>query len=164
MSKFNWKNGNLIEPAKVTIGSMTYNVTEPIYEGETPLSAENLNLMLNEIYNDMIIKILDDELIKTGQKLNGKDIYIKRIIIPSLPNASTQVYPHHIDNVDEIWMDLSNSYMKWQNGDTAPLNYIGNGTIVDIRNVNKTGFLIDTHSNDRTENSACIVLKCTLNS
>ncbi len=54
MSKFIWKNGNLVANAKVEIEGQIYDVTPEQYEGETPLSAQNLNAMQDGIYEDMI--------------------------------------------------------------------------------------------------------------
>lgn len=53
MSKFIWKNGSQVEPAKVQIGDTSYEVTPAQYEGETPLSATNLNTMVDNTYSDL---------------------------------------------------------------------------------------------------------------
>lgn len=55
MAKFQWKNGTLVSNAKVEINGQIYDVTPEQYEGETPLSAQNLNAMQDGIYEDMII-------------------------------------------------------------------------------------------------------------
>lgn len=49
MAKYVWKNGTQIAPAKVQIGTTTYEVTPAQYEGETPLSAANLNTMQDNL-------------------------------------------------------------------------------------------------------------------
>ncbi len=54
MAKFEWKNGVLVQNAKVQIDGQLYDVTPEQYEGETPLSAQNLNAMQDGIYEDMI--------------------------------------------------------------------------------------------------------------
>lgn len=45
MAKFNWQNGTLVSKAKVEIDGKVYEVEPEQYEGQTPLSAENLNQM-----------------------------------------------------------------------------------------------------------------------
>ena len=49
MDKIPFKNGTLVTLAKVTIDGIEYEVTPAVYDGETPLSAENLNQMQNNI-------------------------------------------------------------------------------------------------------------------
>lgn len=49
MQKINWENGTVTKDAYVTIDGVEYPVTPEEYEGNTPLSAENLNLMQNNI-------------------------------------------------------------------------------------------------------------------
>lgn len=49
MQKMTFEDGTLVTPAKVTIGGVEYNVTPAEYEGDTPLSAENLNELQNRI-------------------------------------------------------------------------------------------------------------------
>ena len=45
MNRFNWQAGTLVSKAKVTINGIVYEVEPEEYEGETPLSPENLNEM-----------------------------------------------------------------------------------------------------------------------
>lgn len=49
MEKINWENGTVTKDAYVIIDGVEYPVTPEEYEGNTPLSAENLNLMQNNI-------------------------------------------------------------------------------------------------------------------
>ena len=49
MQKINWENGIVTKDAYVTIDGTEYSVTPEEYEGNTPLSAENLNLMQDNI-------------------------------------------------------------------------------------------------------------------
>lgn len=49
MAKFNWQNGTLVTPARVNIGGNIYDVTPEQYSGQTPLSAENLNTMQDNL-------------------------------------------------------------------------------------------------------------------
>lgn len=59
-----WKNGTLVSPAHVNEDG---TITPAVYEGETPLSAYNLNLMQNEI-----ISVLQQ--IETPNPVTGENI------------------------------------------------------------------------------------------
>lgn len=60
MARIEWENGTLVKQATVEVGGVEYNVNEAEYTGNTPLSAENLNAMQNDIYNE--IKNVDDKI------------------------------------------------------------------------------------------------------
>lgn len=49
MGKFKWQNGTLVTPARVEVGGQVYDVTPEQYSGQTPLSAENLNQMQDDL-------------------------------------------------------------------------------------------------------------------
>lgn len=49
MNKINFQNGTLVSKAKVTINDTVYEVEPAEYEGTTPLNAENLNQMQDNI-------------------------------------------------------------------------------------------------------------------
>lgn len=49
MNKIPFENGTIVTPAKVTINEVEYEVTPAEYTGETPLSAENLNQMQDNV-------------------------------------------------------------------------------------------------------------------
>lgn len=53
MKKIGWENGILISKAKVTIAGNIYDVEPEQYEGNTPLSAENLKKMENNIEEEI---------------------------------------------------------------------------------------------------------------
>ena len=59
MNKINWQNGTLVSPAKVEIGGVIYEVTPEQYSGNTPLSAENLNQMQDNI-EEAIPEVIDN--------------------------------------------------------------------------------------------------------
>lgn len=52
----------------------------------TPLKAENLNNNFNEVKKSDIIT--NGEIVKCGYKIDGKDVYVKRINVGKLPNNS----------------------------------------------------------------------------
>lgn len=53
MAKFVWQDGTLVSKAKVEVGGTIYEVDPEEYSGSTPLSASNLNAMVDNIYDDM---------------------------------------------------------------------------------------------------------------
>lgn len=101
--------------------------------------------------------------VKTGEKRDGKDVYKTIIKVSSLPNATIQSFNHNISNVDKIWFDFSESFVKFSNGDIASLPYIGgslNNTI-EFTGLKSTSYQINTHESDRRNVSAEICLKYT---
>ena len=54
---FIFEDGNLIEDAYVEINGVKYPVHLPEFEGNTPLSSENLNKMQKDLINDIENKI-----------------------------------------------------------------------------------------------------------
>lgn len=60
LNTFEWENGTLVEPAKVEIGGVSYDVTDAQYEGSTPLSASNLNLMQSTLLGNVKDDLTDD--------------------------------------------------------------------------------------------------------
>ena len=53
MAKFVWQDGTLVSKAKVKIGGTIYEVDPEEYSGSTPLSASNLNAMVDQTYQDL---------------------------------------------------------------------------------------------------------------
>ena len=85
LDTFEWENGTLVEPAKVEIGGVSYDVTDAQYEGATPLSASNLNQMQTILNNNITTSIenqynlvTDGNAVKTGRQIDGKDEWVKR--------------------------------------------------------------------------------------
>lgn len=56
---------------------------------------------------------------------NGKPIYEKTIYIESLPNQNRISYNINVENIDEIWFNLSKSYMRGKSGikETLPISW-----------------------------------------
>lgn len=78
MARIEWENGVLVKPATVNVGGVNYEVDEAEYSGNTPLSAQNLNKMQDDIYEAMeniiesgngYTKFPDGTLICTGSKV-----------------------------------------------------------------------------------------------
>lgn len=108
--------------------------------------------------------------IKTNKKwINGKPIYRKTIYVSSLPNATSTNYQHGISNIEMIWADMSNSFVRWSNGDVAPLPYISVGaptatavysSMIELRGITTSTFTIATGF-DRSSMSAYITFNYT---
>lgn len=75
LEKFNWQNGTQIEPAKVEIGGQSYNVTDAQFEGETPLSSSNLNLMQDTLLGNVKDNLNDDTKIPSVKAINDLNTY-----------------------------------------------------------------------------------------
>lgn len=69
MKKIGWENGTLVSKGKVSMGGNIYEVEPEQYEGNTPLSAENLKKMENNIEEAIA------EVVTKGE--NAKGSYIK---------------------------------------------------------------------------------------
>ncbi|MBQ6477138.1 MAG: hypothetical protein IJI43_01695 [Bacilli bacterium] len=134
-------------------------------------------LLIKELSNQVEINTSDITNIKNGELLStneiktnetfidGKPIYRKMFYVSSLPDATATAYQHGISNVDNIWCDISNSFIDWKNNSgVAPLNYIGGtsfNSIVEVRAFTKTSFTIDTHSTNRSGLCGYVTLKYT---
>lgn len=53
MNKISFEDGTLVTAGYVTIEGQNYEVNEAVYEGNTPLSAFNLNKMQDNIEKDI---------------------------------------------------------------------------------------------------------------
>lgn len=97
LEKFTWQNGTQIEPAKVEIGGQSYNVSDAQYEGETPLSAANLNLMQDTLLGNVKDNLSDNTKIPSVKavkdnlewKLVGSETGTTSI---DLPNSFNELY------------------------------------------------------------------------
>lgn len=124
LNKFTWQNGTQVEPAKVEIDGVSYDVTDAQYEGETPLSASNLNLMQDTLLGNVTDNLDDDTKIPNVKAV--KDIYsttevktnkvyiengVKKpiyrskvkVTLPSFPSSySEKTVAHGIANIDTV--------------------------------------------------------------
>ena len=65
MQKINWENGTVVKEATVTVDGIEYEISPREIDGNTPLSASNLNLMQENI-EDAIEDISTDYITETG--------------------------------------------------------------------------------------------------
>lgn len=127
MDKINFQNGILVAKAKVTINGTVYEVEPEEYEGETPLSAEILNEMQDNIEN--AINTVQSNLNTTDQNIenlttysteekvvgtwiDGKPIYQKTFVGNWVNNESITLNDESIDNFIDI-VGWANSLTYW---------------------------------------------------
>lgn len=65
MQKINWENGTVVKEATVTVDGIEYEISPREIDGNTPLSASNLNLMQDNI-EDAIDDISTDYITASG--------------------------------------------------------------------------------------------------
>lgn len=117
MKKIKFENGTLISNAKVEVGGTIYDVTPEQYEGTTPLSALNMNLIQDnaeEAINGISANLeqLEEEIenkhtysteeTKVGTWIDGKPIYRKVIEYSTQPASGSNTFYHGISNVDKF--------------------------------------------------------------
>ena len=139
MEKINFQNGTLISKAKVTIDNTVYDVEPAEYEGTTPLSAEILNQMQDNIEKaieekqaniDALNKNINSrntysttEEIETGETwIDGKKIYRKSFTFA----VDSSTHKTELDvselNIAAGMFDVNNSYIHdATNGRYTPL-------------------------------------------
>jgi hypothetical protein len=176
MNTFEWENGSLVEPAKVEIGGVSYDVTDAQYEGNTPLSASNLNLMQSTLLGNVKDDLTDDTKIPSvkaikstysttekvvGTWIDGKPIYRKVVYYGNLPNATAKSVAHNISNlkqvitIDGVCFDGNDAYY------TLPLVYRGSDSSYNVQtNVNSTDIRMAS-SQDRSSFTAYIIIEYT---
>lgn len=82
----------------------------------------DINDLKNGI-NDLILNLKSDGTItKAGYLVDNKDVYVKVLAIPSLPNNTQTDYPCYLPS--NITIDKIESTMYFANGDTTTLPYV----------------------------------------
>lgn len=146
LEKFTWKNGSQVEPAKVIVDGVSYDVTDAQYEGETPLSAANLNQMQDTLLSNVIDDLSDETKIPNVKSINklieystnetiigtylGKKLYRKVIPFGTVANGQTVVKSASelgLSNVDLI-VNWNGYAINSSNGFRIPLPYVYKNT------------------------------------
>ena len=144
---------------------MAYTKTVWVNNSQPYLNADNLNKIENQLEELDGVKYYSTSETNTGKIwINNKPIYRKVIYVQSLPNSTTATINHSISNVNNIWCNGEASFIIFGNGDTAPVPYIGGTSfysMIEVRGVNATSFSIDSHSTDRRNCQAYIILEYT---
>lgn len=110
---FQFKEGTLKKGASVKIDGVEYEVTMPTYEGETPLSPENLNRAISECIKEfsILVKITADTAKGATVTLTKKykvgagvlDVYINgERLIKSSDEAGTNGHYTEVGEVKSI--------------------------------------------------------------
>ena len=94
MAKFVWQDGTLVSKAKVEINGTIYEVDPEEYSGTTPLSATNLNAMVDQTYADLKKYIDDKGVYSSDETLIGtydnKPYYMRKYTVTSINTGSYQ--------------------------------------------------------------------------
>ena len=77
---------------------------------------------------------------RVGTWKNGKPLYETTISYANSITGSTEI-EHGIADVEEIWVDIANSYLKKSTGNTAPTSYYANSSDYGATFVNTTMLL-----------------------
>lgn len=153
MQKINWENGTVVKDAFVTINGTEYPVTPKQMEGTTPLSADNLNLMQNNIEDSLPEDITTGgDGVKCGYKIDGKDVFVKRISVGSLPNNTSKSVATGINFSNYTLMKIEGIVKYNSNNIAFPIPFahptnLANSIMVNIDNSNN---LVITTASDRS--------------
>lgn len=87
-SRINWEDGEKISDGYVTINGQNYTTVEPVYQGQTATSADNLNIM-DEGISNLYPKILFEnaEGVENSVALNDNYQNYKRLKIYALADG-----------------------------------------------------------------------------
>lgn len=136
MNKINFENGTLIEPAKVTINGVTYNVIPEEWSTNTPLSAETLNQLQYNIED--AINALPSQIIENGSNTSANYVKYSDGTLIQYGKVNLQTYNSR----------SAGGLTYWSASDTVvlPSNYINTEYIV-LTNVPIANLNIFTQSN-----------------
>lgn len=139
MERIGWENGTLVSKGKVNIGGNIYEVEAEQYEGNTPLSAENLKKMednmeeaisgvVESVTNDKgtYIKFMDGTLIQYGRNTgieNGN-----RVVTYPMPFLASPIVSCNISNFDSQYVHLAQVYSIGLTTCRVATRYCGSAT------------------------------------
>lgn len=112
LDKFTWENGTQVEPAKVEVEGVSYDVVDAQYEGETPLSAANLNLMQDTLLSNVKDDLTDNTKIPSVKAVKG-------VILWTNPNPNANFDSQTI-NLSSSDYDVLEFYYKY----SKSINYV----------------------------------------
>ena len=145
LDRVGWEDGTLVTPARVTTSTGTYDVTEAQYSGTTPLSAENLKAMednVQKVFNELQGTVLYEnaEGIDTGNFTINDDLTnYKRIKIYELNGCCLGEY-----DVAGLLSNLSNAInLSWEDQGQENL-------YIKVARLMISGRIITFYSNART--------------
>jgi hypothetical protein len=127
MAKFIWQDGVLVSKAKVEVDGTIYEVDPEEYSGTTPLSASNLNAMVDQTYEDLKDYVDEKQTYSTTETVIGtwlgKPLYRKVIQYTKTTNTEENLTlsDYGITNVDNIWLN-QNSFIKTNNNEYKAVN------------------------------------------
>lgn len=172
LEKFTWQNGTQIEPAKVEIGGQSYNVSDAQYEGETPLSAANLNLMQDTLLGNVKDNLSDDTKIPSVKAVKGKLLWTNSNPTSNFV-AQTITLSEALSNFDcyeilysqaKLSSDPTNAGNRLMSTGKIPigygtvLNYAVNNRyrLIDRPSGNTSMTILDGYNGGQVDNDKCI--------
>lgn len=91
---------------------------------DTPISAENLNLMQDNMEEAAEVKIVTGEECATNEYIDGKRVYVKRFNFGALPNKADPITIDTGLNFSEIFITRLEGIARDRlTGSSFPLNY-----------------------------------------
>ncbi len=104
-NRINWENGEMSREGYVLIDGQQYQTVQPEYTGNTPINAENLNIMdtaIHELYNSFNVN--------TEYSIKGDSTYDWNTIFDLLDNTTTgtlavATYGHEVGGVTSLDRD-----------------------------------------------------------
>lgn len=155
LDKFTWENGSQVEPAKVEVEGVSYDVVDAQYEGSTPVSAGNLNAMQDTLLSNVKDDLEDESKIasckavkdvysstetKTNKVWDGKPVYRKSIEFSNIAKGTATTI-ETLSNVDKFFVNSNMSYCTDGTGTyTIPKTHISNvNNQLDVRYNISTG-------------------------
>ena len=135
-----WQDGTLVSPAHVNEDG---TITPAVYEGATPLAANNLNKMQADLLQEMQksyveikaleqkikeleqpINVVEGQEVETGKTVNGRIEYQKRINVGDLPNNSSLVVSTGLSNIQWTRKPEGFAQSKTSQANIMPLPYL----------------------------------------
>jgi len=127
MDKFDWESGTIEENAYVEINGNKYYLHPPVVSGGTPVTDTNLNDM-QDILNQNMITTYSTSEVKTNEVwIDDSPIYIKGFVI-NASTLTTITQALALSNINNFWIDVSNSYVVATNGVVLPLGHYATST------------------------------------
>lgn len=156
--KVNWTTGEKVREGYVIIDGVTYQTVQPEYTGETPVNVANLNHMDEGIY-ETSQRIQEDittdgEGVRCGYKIDGNDVYVKRINFGNLPNTTSKSVATGIDFSTHTLIKIE-GIAKYQGNNIAlplPFSHPTNLGFNIMVNIDASNNLVVTTGTDRSGN------------
>ena len=104
MNTFEWEDGTVVERPYVEINGNKYYVQEGTISGGTTVSSANLNEMQNILNGNIPIPdiVTNGDEVKMPYKVDGKDVYAKKISFTTPSTESDYIVEHNIADLNKL--------------------------------------------------------------